>query len=79
MIDLGKQVFAAEQAWRMPFLILGGPTLLVGCAITLYFRGQERGLPYGRAALHMGAYAAGGLAAVIAVYFIGDAAGLSDI
>jgi MFS transporter, ACS family, D-galactonate transporter len=35
MIDLGKQVFAAEQAWRMPFLILGGPTLLVGCAITL--------------------------------------------
>jgi MFS transporter, ACS family, D-galactonate transporter len=62
MIDLGKQVFAAEQAWRMPFLILGGATLLVGSAITLYCRGQERGLPYGRAALHMGAYAAGGLA-----------------
>jgi ACS family D-galactonate transporter-like MFS transporter len=79
MIDLGKQAFAAEQAWRMPFLILGGATLLVGCSITLYFRGQERGLPYARAALHLGAYAAGGLAAVMAVYFIGDAAGLSDI
>jgi ACS family D-galactonate transporter-like MFS transporter len=63
----------------MPCLILGGATLLVGCAIRLYFRGQERGLPYSRAALHMGAYAAGGLAALMAVDFIGDAAGLSDI
>jgi MFS transporter, ACS family, D-galactonate transporter len=79
MIDLGGKVFAGEQAWRMPFLILGGATLLVGCAITLYFRGQERGLPYARAALHLGAYAAVGLAAVMAVYFVGDAAGLSDI
>ena len=45
----------------------------------LYFRRQERGLPYVRAALHLGAYAAVGLAAVMAVYFVGDAAGLSDI
>jgi ACS family D-galactonate transporter-like MFS transporter len=79
MIDLGGRVFAGEHAWRMPFLILGAATLLVGAAITLYFRRQEPGLPYGRAALHLGAYAAGGLAAVMAVYFIGDSAGLSDL
>jgi ACS family D-galactonate transporter-like MFS transporter len=79
MIELGGKVFAADQAWRMPFFILGTATLLVGLGITTYFRGQERGLPYARAALHLGGYAAGGLAAVMAVYFIGDAAGLSDI
>jgi MFS transporter, ACS family, D-galactonate transporter len=79
MIDLGSSVFAAEDAWRMPFLILGGATLLVGLGITLYFGGEQRGLPYARAALHLGAYAAVGLGAVMAVYFIGDAAGLSDL
>ena len=79
MIELGGKVFAADQAWRMPFFILGTATLLVGLGITTYFCGQERGLPYARAALHLGGYAAGGLAAVMAVYFIGDAAGLSDI
>jgi MFS transporter, ACS family, D-galactonate transporter len=72
-------VFAADQAWRIPFFILGTATLLVGLGITTYFRGQERGLPYASAALHLGGYAAGGLAAVMAVYFIADAAGLSDI
>jgi nitrate/nitrite transporter NarK len=63
----------------MPFLILGAATLVVGLGITAYFRTQERGQPYLRAALHLGGYAVFGLAAVMAVYFIGDAAGLSDI
>jgi ACS family D-galactonate transporter-like MFS transporter len=79
MIELGGKVFASDEAWRMPFLILGAATLLVGLGISVYFRGQERGLPYARAALHLGAYAAAALAAVMAVYFIGDAAGLSDL
>jgi MFS transporter, ACS family, D-galactonate transporter len=79
MIKLGGDVFAADEAWRMPFLLLGGVTLLVGAGIALYFRGQQRGLPYARAALHLGAYAAAGLAAVMNVYFIGDAAGLSEL
>jgi ACS family D-galactonate transporter-like MFS transporter len=79
MIDLGSSVFATGDAWRMPFLILGAATLLVGVGIAIYFRGQERGLPYARATLHHGAYAAVGLGAVMAVYFIGDAAGLSDL
>ena len=79
MIDLGASVFASADAWRMAFLILGAATLLVGLGIAMYFRGQERGLPYARAALHLGAYAVVGLGAVMAVYFIGDSAGLSDL
>jgi ACS family D-galactonate transporter-like MFS transporter len=79
MLDLGTSAFSKGDAWRMPFFILGSGTLLVGTGITIYFRQKERALPYVRAALHLGAYAAVGLAAVMAVYFIGDSAGLSDL
>src|SRR3954447_20554246 len=79
MIDFGTSVFQKSDAWRMPFLILGACTLIVGIAVATYFRRQEPGLPYVRATLHMLAYAAIGLAAVMAVYFVGDAAGLSDL
>jgi ACS family D-galactonate transporter-like MFS transporter len=79
LIDLGGSVFASDQAWRMPFLFLGAATLVVGIAVAIYFRRQESGLPYGRATLHMLGFAAVGLAAIMAVYFVGDAAGLSDL
>ena len=79
LIALGSSVFAADQAWRMPFLVLGAATLVVGSATALYFRRQERGLPFARATLHLMAFSAVGLAAVMGVYFIGDAAGLSDL
>jgi ACS family D-galactonate transporter-like MFS transporter len=78
-IDLGDDAFGKQDAWRMPFLLLGAVTLTVGAGLIAYFRTQERGLPYVRAALHLGAYAAVGLASVMAVYFVGDAAGLADI
>ena len=79
LIKLGGNVFAADEAWRMPFLVLGAATLVVGLACAAYFRRQERGLPYVRATLHLMAFSALGLAAVMAVYFVGDAAGLSDL
>src|SRR5688572_13314903 len=79
LIELGSSVFAADEAWRMPFLVLGAATLVVGIATSLYFRRQERGLPWVRATLHLMAFSAVGLTAVMAVYFIGDAAGLSDL
>ena len=79
MIDLGGKVFSADDAWRMAFLILGGATLIVGAGAAVYFSRQERGLPYGRATLHLMGFSAIGLAAVMAVYFVGDAAGLSDV
>jgi MFS transporter, ACS family, D-galactonate transporter len=76
MIDLGGHFFDASNAWRMTFLLLGGATLLVAIGCAVYFRG---GLPYGPALLRMLGFAAIGLAAVMGVYFIGDAAGLSDL
>jgi ACS family D-galactonate transporter-like MFS transporter len=79
LIRLGGRVFAADQAWRMAFLVLGTATLTVGAGLILYFRRTVGPLPYFKAAAHLGAYAAVGLAAIMAVYFVGDAAGLSDI
>ncbi len=79
LIDLGGKVFAADEAWRMAFLVLGAATLAVGTACAAYFRRRRPGLPYARATLHMLAFAAVGLAAVMGVYFVGDAAGLSDL
>src|SRR3954454_23551767 len=79
MLNLGVNVFDKENAWRMPFLLLGAVTLVVGTAIAGYFRRQEPNQPYGRAFLHMLAYAVPALCAVMGVYFVGDAAGLSDL
>src|SRR3954469_19777508 len=79
MLNLGGKVFAHDQAWRMAFLVLGAVTLLVGLGVAVYFSRQERGLPYGRATLHMLGFAAIGLVAVMGVYFLGDAAGLTDL
>jgi len=79
MIALGGHFFAPSDAWRMAFLLLGGATLLVAIGCAVYFRGQQRGLPYGPALVRMLGVAAVGLSAVMAVYFIGDAAGLSDL
>src|SRR3954463_15896674 len=52
LIKLGGHVFAAEDAWRMAFLVLGGVTLLVGLGVAVYFTRQQPGLPFGRATLH---------------------------
>src|SRR4051794_31933374 len=79
MIKLGGKVFAADEAWRMPFMILGTATFIVGLACFVYFRREQRGLPYGRAALHLMGFSVIGLAAIMAIYFAGDSAGLSDL
>ena len=63
----------------MPFLVLGAATLVVGIAVAAYFRRQEPGLPYAKATLHLLGFSAVGLAAVMGVYFVGNAAGLSDL
>ena len=51
LIELGGKVFAADEAWRMPFLVLGAATLVVGLSCAAYFRRRQRGLPYVRATL----------------------------
>src|SRR3954462_10788292 len=40
-LDLGVSAFGKADAWRMPFLLLGGATLIVGIAVATYFRRQE--------------------------------------
>ncbi len=79
LIELGGDVFAPQNAWRMAFLVLGAATLVVAIGCAAYFRRRQRGLPYGPTLLRMLGFAAIGLTGVMAVYFIGDAAGLSDL
>src|SRR3954452_11916760 len=79
LIKLGANALSPEDAWRMTFFAFGAATLMVGLGAWLYFRRQEPGLPYFRAALHLGAYSAVSLTAIMAVYKIGDEAGLSDL
>src|SRR3954464_7136146 len=57
LIALGARVFSNENAWRMPFLLLGAVTLCVGIAVATHFRREEPGQPYGRALLSMLTYA----------------------
>src|SRR4051794_21529877 len=47
LIDLGGHAFAADEAWRLAFLVMGAVPLVVGLGAAAYFRG---GNPYGRAA-----------------------------
>src|SRR3954451_17174841 len=53
LIELGGRFFAADQAWRMPFLVLGVAALVGALGTAVSFRRHERGLPYPRATLHM--------------------------
>lgn len=78
-IDAGKAVMPDIEAWRMAFWILGVATLLVGAATTWYFRAHLRLRTVCRATVHLGAYSLVSLALVMAVYLIGDRAGLSDL
>ena len=61
MIKLGVDVFDEENAWRMPFLLLGAVTLVVGIAIAGVLPPPgARPAVRPRASLHMLAYAAAG-------------------
>ncbi|HEY7075951.1 MAG TPA: MFS transporter [Solirubrobacteraceae bacterium] len=79
MISLGAKVFGGPEAWRMAFVALGAVTLVVAVGVFAYFRRREPGLPYFRATGHMLRYAAPCLVAVMAVYWLGTSAGLSDL
>src|SRR5919107_3270708 len=41
LIGLGNWVFGADEAWRMPFIVLGALTLIVGFGISRFF-GRQR-------------------------------------
>lgn len=79
LIDFGASVLPDVDAWRMAFWVLGVATLVVGGVITWYFRAHLKLRVLMRATLHLGGYAAVSLVLIMAVYLIGDRAGLSDL
>ena len=41
LIDLGNLVLGANEAWRMPFFVLGAVTLVIGIGIIIFFKRQR--------------------------------------
>jgi MFS family permease len=41
LIGLGNSVFGADEAWRMPFIVLGAVTLVIGVGIIMFFKRQR--------------------------------------
>jgi len=82
LIDLGASAFGADDAWRMPFLVLGVLAVLISIGMARFFRGQtgEHAFKpaYGPAAARLGAYAAVFFVAVMAIYIIATEAGLAE-
>ena len=75
-IDWGAQVFGHEDAWRMPFLVLGGATLAFGWITTVYLRRIGGPLKATGSTLRLLGMSAVLCAAVMAVYLIADGAGM---
>jgi MFS transporter len=82
LIDLGTSVFGAEDAWRMPFLVLGAMAVVFGLGMARFFRsqtGEHAFRPaYPPALGRLIAYAAVFLVAILAIYMIATEAGLSE-
>ncbi|QLH24679.1 MFS transporter [Streptomyces sp. Rer75] len=76
LIDWGAQVFGHEDAWRMPFLVLGGATLAFGWITTVYLRRIGGPLKATGSTLRLLGISAVLCAAVMAVYLIADGAGM---
>ncbi|ATL86124.1 MULTISPECIES: MFS transporter [Streptomyces] len=76
LIDWGGEVFGEEDAWRMPFLVLGGATLAFGWATAVYMRRIGGPLKATGSTLRLLGISAVLCAAVMAVYLIADGAGM---
>jgi ACS family D-galactonate transporter-like MFS transporter len=82
LIDLGSSVFGAEDAWRMPFLLLGAMAIAIGLGMARFFhsqRGEHAFRPaYLPATGRLVAYAAVFFVAVMAIYIAATEAGLAE-
>ncbi|MFE1935670.1 MFS transporter [Streptomyces sp. NPDC059474] len=76
LIDWGGEVLGEEDAWRMPFLVLGGATLAFGWVTTVYMRRIGGPLKATGSTLRLLGISAVLCAAVMAVYLIADGAGM---
>src|SRR6185295_5920520 len=66
LIDLGASVFGKDDAWRMPFLVLGTGAVLIGIGMNWFFRSQKGEHAFKPAYMP----AAGRLVAYASVFFI---------
>jgi MFS transporter, ACS family, D-galactonate transporter len=82
LLALGKSVFGAEDAWRMPFLVLGTMAVVFGIGMARFFRsqtGEHAFRPaYMPAAGRLVAYSAVFFVVILAIYMIATEAGLSE-
>ncbi|MGW7751910.1 MFS transporter [Streptomyces violaceusniger] len=76
LIDWGGEVLGEEDAWRMPFLVLGGATLAFGWVTAVYMRRIGGPLKATGSTLRLLGISAVLCAAVMAVYLIADGAGM---
>ncbi|MFI0820644.1 MFS transporter [Streptomyces sp. NPDC021098] len=76
LIDWGARAFGHEDAWRMPFLVLGGATLAFGWITAVYMRRIGGPLKATGSTLRLLGISAVLCAAVMAVYLIADGAGM---
>jgi ACS family D-galactonate transporter-like MFS transporter len=74
LIHLGRPIFGAEGAWRMPFFVLGAITLVVGFGMHRFFRSQrgefEFRSAYGPAFKGLSGYTVVLFLAVMIVYYV---------
>jgi hypothetical protein len=78
-VEFGELFLAHVDAWRMVFWVLGLATVVVGVVVGWWFRAHLTFSGLSRATLHLGAYAAVSLGLVMAVYWLGTSAGLSEL
>lgn len=79
LIDWGSRVLGKDDAWRMPFYVLGLVTLVIGVGLNRYFRRQQ-GKPLGyRVALKgLLPYTVVFLVAIMIVYYLSVSLGLPN-
>jgi ACS family D-galactonate transporter-like MFS transporter len=82
LIDLGASLFGKDDAWRMPFLVLGAIAVLIGVGMHFFFRsqkGEHAFRPrYAPAAGRLVAYATVLFVAIMAIYLLATHAGLNE-
>lgn len=82
LLELGASMFGAQNAWRMPFLVLGLLAALIGVGMHRFFRGQraphEFTSAYPAALKKLVAYAVIFLVIILAVYLLAIQIGLPE-
>lgn len=79
LIDWGARMLGQDEAWRMPFYMLGLVTLVIGVGLNRYFRRQHgKPLDYRPALKELLAYSAVFLAAIMVVYSLSVSLGLAN-